>query len=123
MKIELKNNRIFFKNMGSKKEIHPFWLRERVNGDTYIDKKTKQRLFDPTKLNENVKIDTLNLSKDFLEITFNDGVCAKLTVQSILEEFTNINDIEYIKKIKWNSSLKKFNYFEFSQNLFEEKEM
>ena len=123
MKIELKNNRIFFKNMGSKKEIHPFWLRERVNGDTYIDKKTKQRLFDPTKLNENVKIDTLNLSKDFLEITFNDGVCAKLTVQSILEEFTNINDIEYIKKIKWNSSLKNFNYFEFSQNLFEEKEM
>ena len=40
MKIELKNNRVFFENHGLKKEIHPFWLRERVNGDTYVDKGT-----------------------------------------------------------------------------------
>ena len=45
MKIELENNKVFFENQGSKKEIHPFWLRERVNGDTFVDKDTQQRLF------------------------------------------------------------------------------
>ena len=39
MKIELLNNKVFLNNQGSKKEIHPFWLRERVNGETYVDKK------------------------------------------------------------------------------------
>ena len=45
----------FFRHFGSKKEIHPFWLRERINGDTYVDKNTQQRLFDPTKIRENIK--------------------------------------------------------------------
>ena len=53
MKIELKDNKVFFENRGLKKEIHPFWLRERVNGDTHVDKKTQQRLFDPTNLQDN----------------------------------------------------------------------
>ena len=48
MKIELENNKVFFENKGFKKEIHPFWLRERVEGDNFVDKATKQRLFDPT---------------------------------------------------------------------------
>ena len=38
MKIELENNKVFFENQGLKKEIHPFWLRERVNGDNFVDK-------------------------------------------------------------------------------------
>ena len=50
MKIELSENKVFFENGGLKKEIHPFWLRERVNGDQYVDKGTQQRLFDPTEL-------------------------------------------------------------------------
>ena len=40
MKIELSENKVFFENGGSKKEIHPFWLRERVNGDQYVDQGT-----------------------------------------------------------------------------------
>jgi gamma-butyrobetaine dioxygenase len=44
-------NKVFFNNEnGQKKEIHPFCLRERVNGDQYIDYKTQQRLFDPTSI-------------------------------------------------------------------------
>ena len=42
MKIELKNNKVFFENHGLKKEIHPFWLRERINGDNYVDKGTNK---------------------------------------------------------------------------------
>ena len=123
MKIELENNKVFFENQGLKKEIHPFWLRERVNGDSFVDKTTQQRLFDPTELKENIQINSLNLTNDHLEITFDDGVHTKLTIQNILKEFLNINDVKYIKKIKWDSSLKNFNNFEFKDNFFEEEDM
>ena len=56
MKIELLENKVFFENEGLKKEIHPFWLRERVNGEKFVDKGTQQRLFDPTELKKNVEI-------------------------------------------------------------------
>ncbi len=123
MKIELENNKVFFKNQGLKKEIHPFWLRERVNGDRFVDKGTQQRLFDPTELEENIEIVSLNISNDCLEITFNDGIHTKLSIKNILKEFTNINDVKYIKKIKWDSSLKDLNNFEFNKNFFENEEM
>ena len=63
MKIELNNNKVYLDNHGVKKEIHPFWLRERVNGDKFVDIRTKQRLFDPTQIQENIKINDINLSK------------------------------------------------------------
>ena len=123
MKIECKNNKVFFENQGSKKEIHPFWLRERANGDAYVDKSTQQRLFDPTGLQDNIEINSLNLSNNYLEISFNDGVHAKLAIENILKEFSNINDVKNISKIKWDSSLKNLNNFEFKDNFFEEEEM
>ena len=123
MKIELKNKKVFFEDQGSRKEIHPFWLRERVNGEIFVDKKTQQRLFDPTELKENIKIDNLNLSDNYLEVSFNDGSSTKLAIQNILKEFSNTNDIKYIDKIKWDSSLKNLNNFEFKDNFFEKKEM
>ena len=123
MKIELKDKKVFFENQGSKKEIHPFWLRERVNGESFVDSNTQQRLFDPTKLKENIQINNLNLSKDFLEVTFNDGTYTKLAIQNILKEFSNINEVKYIDKVEWDSSLKDFNNFEFKDNFFEEREM
>ena len=115
MKIELENNKVFLENQGLKKEIHPFWLRERVNGDTFVDQNTQQRLFDPKELQKNVKIESLNISHDSLEITFSDGVHTKLKIKNILKEFSNINDVKDIKKIKWDSSLKDLNNFEFNE--------
>ncbi len=123
MKIELENNKVFFENKGLKIEIHPFWLRERVNDESFVDKKTQQRLFDPTELQNDIQINSLNLSKDFLEITFNDGVSTKLKIKNILKEFSNIDDVKYIKKIKWDSSLKNLNNFEFKDNFFDQEEM
>jgi len=123
MKIELSNNKVFFEKEGLKKEIHPFWLRERVNEESFVDRTTQQRLFDPTELKKNIEIKKLNLSEKFLEICFNDGVKTKLAIQSILKEFSNINDIKFIEKIKWDSSLKNLNYFDFKENIFEEKIM
>ena len=37
--------------------------------------------------------------------------------------FSNINDVKHIKKIKWDSSLKNLNNFEFNENFFEDEEM
>ena len=51
MKIELNENKVFFNNGESVQEIHPFWLRERVDGDEFLDKGTQQRLFDPSTMN------------------------------------------------------------------------
>ena len=123
MKIESSSNKVFFENNGSKKEIHPFWLRERVNGENFVDKGTQQRLFDPTELKKNIQINKINLSEKFLEISFNDGVQAKLDIQNILREFLNMNEIKFIKKIKWDSSLDTFNNFDFEENIFEDKKM
>ena len=63
MKLELKDNKVFFENKGLKKEIHPFWLRERVNGENFVDKSTQQRLFDPTQLPEKIQIKDLKREK------------------------------------------------------------
>jgi len=123
MKIELSENKVFFENNGSKKEIHPFWLRERVNGEKFVDKGTQQRLFDPTELKENIEIKNVSLSDKYLNVSFNDGVETKLTVQSILNEFSSFNDVKLIKKIKWDSSLENLNNFEFNSNIFEEEMM
>ena len=56
MKIELNENKVFFNNGESVQEIHPFWLRERVDGEEYLDKGTQQRLFDPSSMNSEVAI-------------------------------------------------------------------
>jgi len=123
MKIELNNNKVYLDNDGEKKEIHPFWLRERVNGDKFVDTKTKQRLFDPTQIQENIKINDIILSKDFLEVTFNDGASTKLSIQELIGEFSNNDFIKLIKKVEWDSSLDDLNIFEFKKNFFEKEEM
>ena len=96
MKLELKDNKVFFENKGHKKEIHPFWLRERVNGENFVDKSTQQRLFDPTQLPENIQIKDLSLNSNFLEIKFNDGASTKIAIVDIFKEFSNINDVKQI---------------------------
>tara|TARA_B100000401_G_C52802414_1_gene719299 strand:+ start:717 stop:1817 length:1101 start_codon:yes stop_codon:yes gene_type:complete len=123
MKLELINNKIFFENHGLKKEIHPFWLRERINGDSYVDKGTQQRLFDPTILQNNIEIDNIDLSEDFLEVKFKDGTQTKLAITTIFKEFSNKNEINLIHKVKWDSNLKDFNNFKFKKNFFESEEM
>ena len=123
MKIELKNNKVFFENQGQKKEIHPFWFRERVNGKSFMDKGTQQRLFDPTKLEGDIKIDSLNLSDQFLEITFNDGAYSKFAIQNIFSEFNNEDEIKKIEKVEWDSSFRNFKNFKFEDNFFNEKVM
>ena len=86
MKIELLKNKVFFNNGSEKKEIHPFWLRERANGDEFLDKGTQQRLFDPTFLNNDISINKINIDEKYLEVNFTDGVNSKLEIDKIALE-------------------------------------
>ena len=124
MKIELNDNKVYFINGNIKSEIHPFWLRERVDGEEFLDKKTQQRLFDPTSLNSEIKINKASINNNFLEINFNDGVNSKLDIKKLTLEFSNKDILlKTIHKIKWDSTLKDIKNFEYKENFFESREM
>ena len=124
MKIELNKNKVFFNNGSIKKEIHPFWLRERVSGEKFLDKGTQQRLFDPTFLDNEILINKVNITDKFLEIDFNDGVNSKIEINKLVLEFYNEDTLlKSIPKIKWDSSLKEIKNFKYQENFFESKEM
>ena len=124
MKIELNQNKIFFVNGKSIEEIHPFWLRERVDGDQYLDKKTQQRLFDPSKMDGVIKIKKVQIKSGYLEIDFNDGVNSRLDITKLESEFSNKDTvIKSILKKKWDSTLKNIKNFEYKEGFFESKEM
>jgi len=124
MKIELNDNKIYFNNGSLKKEIHPFWLRERVDGEEFLDKGTQQRLFDPTSLDSEISINKANINDKFLEINFNDGVNSKLDINKLALEFSNEDTvIKSIHKTKWDSTLENIKNFEYQNNFFESKEM
>ena len=123
MKIELTDNKVFFEKQGAKKEIHPFWLRERVNSENFLDQKTQQRLFDPTMLKNSSEISKVNISDKFLEVSFKDGAYAKLVIENILKEFEKDNELYFINKIAWKSDFQNNNTYKFNKNFFEEKIM
>ena len=123
MKIELTDNKVFFEKQGAKKEIHPFWLRERVNSENFLDQKTQQRLFDPTMLKNSSEISKVNISDKFLEVSFKDGSYAKLVIENILKEFEKDNELYFIDKISWKSDFQNNNIYKFNKNFFEEKIM
>ena len=74
MRIEIAKNKVFLKLPKKKLEIHPLWLRERARLDNLHDKNTDQRLYDPSELNTNLKIQKASISNGHLNINFNDGV-------------------------------------------------
>ena len=88
LKIELHENKVYFNSGTEKKEIHPFWLRERVDGEEFVDKGTQQRLFDPTILSSDTIINNASINEEFLEIDFNDGISSKLNLNKIALEFS-----------------------------------
>ncbi len=124
MRIELEENKVFFNNGSTKEEIHPFWLRERIDSDEFVDKGTQQRLFDPTTLEVEIGIKKVEIQNDILRINFNDGIISKLEINKIINEFSVKDNIDNsIKRIKWDSSLKNIKNFDYAENMFETKEM
>ena len=124
MKIELAENKVYFNDGLIKKEIHPFWLRERVDEEEFLDKGTQQRLFDPTTLDSEISINTVSINENFLEVNFDDGVTSKLKIDKLALEFSNDDTVtKSIPKIKWNSTLENIKKFKYQDNFFDSKEM
>ena len=122
MKIELLNNKIFINDGKNIQEIHPFWLRERIDGKEYLDAGTEQRLFDPSLLNNEIKISYASLFENTLKLTFSDGVNSTINVNKIFLEFNDNN--KKSEKFKfWDSSLKKLPIYNYKNNFFETEEM
>ena len=64
MKIELNDNKVYFNNGSLKKEILTFWLRERVDGEEFLDKGTQQRLCDTTSLDNEICISKVKIREE-----------------------------------------------------------
>ena len=125
MKIELINNKkVILDSDGSKKEIHPFWLRERVSESEHLDPGTQQRLFDPATMNFKVGIDDAKLVGDYLNIKFNDGIISKFEIKKLSSEFLEVdNELDIVEKLQWDCSLKNIKNFKYMDGFFESKEM
>ena len=123
MKIELDNKKIIFNNKQNKTEIHPIWLRERVRDEKYLDKNNDQRLFDPSFLN-NINIEEAHIDNNFLKLTFNDGISSKFEINKLTSEFLESENLSNtIKQKLWDSSLKDNPTYQFSENIYESREM
>jgi len=125
MKIELLNNKKVILDTGkSKKEIHPFWLRERVSESEHLDPGTQQRLFDPATMNFQIEIDEAKIVGDYLNVKFNDGIISKYEIKKLSLEFAGADsELNAINKTQWDCNLKNFKNFEYSKNFFESKDM
>ena len=57
MKIGVAKNKkkIFVNVLNKNTEIHPLWLRERVNNTDYLDKNNGQRLYEPSEIKKKPK--------------------------------------------------------------------
>ena len=122
MKIEVVNNNvILIKPSKENFEIHPLWLRERAKTNELVDKYNDQRLYDPSQLDQNLKIKKAIMSNGHLEIEFTDGIRFKFEVNNLLYELNKKEPIEDI--ILWDSNLKQKPEIDYEENIFEKKIM
>ena len=82
MKIEIDSKKVFISSEDNKEEIHPFWLRERINNEDALDKGNQQRLFDPNSINTNIDIEKIENEDGLLNLFFNDGTNYKIKAVS-----------------------------------------
>ena len=116
-----KNKKKIFVSLYKKNiELHPLWLRERVNNQELLDQNTGQRLYDPSNLNQSLKIKKALIKRKKLNVEFTDGIESEYHIDDLLEE---INKNLFDKKISlWNSRIKNKPILRFKPNIFSNKE-
>jgi gamma-butyrobetaine dioxygenase len=122
VKIEIVKNNIVLINPSSETfEIHPLWLRERAKTESLVDKFNDQRLYDPSQLDQNLKIKKASMNNGHLNIEFTDGVKFKYEVNNLLYEINRKEPVENI--IFWDSNLNKKPTIVYKKDIFETKAM
>ena len=122
MKLEVvKNNKILVNSSDQEFEIHPLWLRERARNEDLVDKNNDQRLYDPSQLDQNLKIKNALISNGHLNIEFTDGVRFKYEVSDLIYELSKKDPIK--KLTLWNSNIKKKPTVKYEKNIFKSRLM
>ncbi len=121
MKIGVAKNKkkIFVNAFNSNTEIHPLWLRERITNKDYLDKNNGQRLYEPSKIKQNLKIKNALIKKQYLNVLFSDGVKTEFIIKDLIDEINK--KTKKLNKIFWNAKLKNKPIFNFKKNLFDSK--
>ncbi len=101
-------------------ELHPLWLRERVNNQSLLDENTGQRLYDPSDLNHDLKIRNALIKNKRLSIKFSDGIESEYQIEDLISEINK--NFPNKKILLWNSKLKNRPLLKFRSNIFNEKE-
>tara|TARA_A100001011_G_scaffold367098_1_gene420233 strand:- start:2074 stop:3186 length:1113 start_codon:yes stop_codon:yes gene_type:complete len=116
-----KNKKKIFVSLYKKNiELHPLWLRERVNNQGLLDKNTGQRLYDPADLNHKLKIKKALIKKKLLNVEFTDGIESHYHIDELLEEINK--NISNKKIFLWNSRIKNKPIFRFKSDMFNNRE-
>ena len=122
MKIEIVENNVVLVNRSNENfEIHPLWLRERAKTENLVDKFNDQRLYDPSQLDQNIKIKKASMNNGHLNIEFTDGIKFEYEVNNLLYEIDKKEPTENI--VLWDSSLTKKPTVVFKKDIFEKQIM
>ena len=122
MKIEIVKNNVILVNPSNENfEIHPLWLRERAKTEKLVDKFNDQRLYDPSQLDQDLKIRKATMDNGHLNVEFTDGIKFKYEVNNLLYEINRKEPLE--NTIFWDSNFNKKPTVFFKEDIFETKEM
>jgi gamma-butyrobetaine dioxygenase len=122
VKIEIVENNIVLVSPSNENfEIHPLWLRERAKTENLVDKFNDQRLYDPSQLDQNIKIKKASMNNGHLNIEFTDGIKFEYEVNNLLYEIDKKEPTENI--VLWDSSLTKKPTVVFKKDIFEKQIM
>ncbi len=82
--------------------LHPLWLRERLSGEKYIDQNNLQRLYEPSLIDENLKIKDYYIKDQDLYLEFSDGAKGQFNINDIIKEISKTDVIP--KKKTWKNN-------------------
>ncbi len=84
-----------------------------------MDKNNGQRLYEPSKIKNNLKIKSALIKNKYLNVKFDDGVETKFIIRDLINEINTKNKIKDI--VFWNSKIKKRPFLKFKNQLFKTK--
>ena len=115
MRLEFKNNNIIINDTdGNIFNLHPMWLRERCEGEDFVDPTNLQRLYEPSDIDINIKIKKIKMTNnDTIVVEFTDGCIGKFVVKKILKEFSKIDIIP--SQISWMGNMSNFSKYSFNK--------
>lgn len=126
MEISVKNNQdVQVIHQDQKIKLHPVWLRERVQGEQFVDLDSHQRLYEPSSINIDLKIKSAKVDERFLKVEFDDGTICEYNLEDLYSEIDNRS----LKKGPlptlqlWDSNLKILPEIDFENNMSESKSM